>query len=80
MRVYLHHDIHNYYNREVITMGKTYTTPEAAKRLGVHPGTLRRWRQDRDPMHEHLTVVGAGRAVHYTAESVDRLARERVNA
>lgn len=44
-----------------------FTTPEAAEYLGLHPGTLRRWRVDgKGPQ-----VRRAGRAVRYHRSDLD---------
>ena len=44
-----------------------YTTAQAARYLGLHPGTLRRWRIDASGPAAHR----AGRAVRYHRDDLD---------
>jgi excisionase family DNA binding protein len=50
-----------------ITESPWFTTPEAAEYLGLHPGTLRRWRIDGSGPQ----VCRAGNAVRYRRNHLD---------
>lgn len=51
-------------------MPEYISTAEAAHYIGIHPQSLRRWRQDGDARHEGLVTRLDGRAIVYERASV----------